>query len=85
MECAGVLARGAVLDAARSVASARRGALSRADWLLGLAQIVLEEGAVDATLPTHVRQRAAQALITLDAERAESTAHPARPGRPPSA
>ena len=73
-----------VLEAARSVTAARDGALSRADWLLGMAQVVLQAGAADAALPNHVRQRAAQALSALESERTEATAYPARPGRPPT-
>ena len=73
-----------VLEAARSVTAAREGSLSRADWLLGLAQVVLRESTADMALPSHVRQQAAQALTALEAERAEAAAHPARIGRPPA-
>lgn len=75
----------AVLDAARAVASARQGPLSRADWLLALAVPVLHEAADDASLPAHLRNRAQQALAQLQAERTQFAAHPPRPGRPPQA
>ena len=74
-----------VLDAARAVASARQGPLSRADWLLALAEPVLHEAAADASLPTYLCSRAQQALTLLQAERTQLAAHPPRPGRPPRA
>ena len=74
-----------VLDAARAVASPRQGPLSRADWLLALAEPVLHEAAADASLPTHLRDRAQRALALLHAERAKLAANPPHPGRPPQA
>ena len=73
-----------VLEAARSVTAARQGPLSRADWLLGFAQVLLREAVADSALPSLVRQRAAQALAALESERAHVIAHPVRPGRPPT-
>ncbi len=72
-----------VLEAARAVAAARGGAQSRADWLLGLAQIVLREGLQDLSLPASVRERGSRALEGLAKEGAELAAHPPRVGRPP--
>ena len=74
-----------VLDAARAVASARQGPLSRADWLLALAEPVLHEAADDTSLSAHLRNRAQQALAQLQAERTQLAAHPPRLGRPPQA
>ena len=73
-----------VLEVARAVASARRGPLSRADWLLALAEPLLTHGTADPALPAHLRQEAERAPVGLPTERAELTAHPARPGRPPA-
>ena len=67
----------AVLDAARS------GLQSRADWLVGRAEVLLREGAADPSLPASVRQLAERALADLAAERATVAAHPPRVGRPP--
>jgi hypothetical protein len=72
-----------VLDAARAVSAARGGAQSRADWLLGLAERILHEGAEDPTLPAGTRARAVRALEELVAERMEVASNPPRPGRPP--
>ncbi len=73
-----------MLEVARFVMATRGGAVSRADWLLSMAQAVLQAGAVDPVLPNHVPQRAAQALSKWEAERAEATAHLARHDRPPT-
>ena len=73
-----------VLEVARAVASARRGPLSRADWVLALAEPLLKEGTADPALPARLRQEAERALVGLQAERAELAAHPPRPGRPPA-
>lgn len=72
------------LEAARAVSSARNGVISRADWLLEMAEPLLRQAVGDQSLPSYVRQRAAQALASLESERAEIAAHPPRPGRPPS-
>ena len=60
-----------VLEAARSVTAARQGPLSRANWLLGFAHVLLREAVADSALPSPVRQRAAQALVGLESERAD--------------
>lgn len=73
-----------VLEAARAVVAARTGALSRADWLIGMAETLLRNAAGDTALPTHVAQRVAAALEALDAERAHLAAHPPQVGRRPS-
>jgi hypothetical protein len=72
-----------VLESARAIAAARQGPLSRADWLLRLAEPVLHEASADAALPNYLRDRAQQTLALLQAERAELAAHPPRRGRPP--
>ena len=72
-----------VLDAARAVCAARSGLQSRADWLVGRAEVLLREGAADPSLPASVRQLAERALADLAAERATVAAHPPRVGRPP--
>jgi hypothetical protein len=73
------------VEAARAVTGARTGApLSRADWLIGMAEAVLREAVEDADLPAYVRQQAAGALAELEAERQAQAEHPPRPGRRPS-
>ncbi len=73
-----------VLEAARAVTAARATALSRADWLIGMAETTLHEAAGDTDLPPYVAQRAAGALAGLEAEHREQTKHPPHVGRPPS-
>lgn len=63
------------LEVARAVTAARQGALSRADWLLGLAEGVLQAGIADTDLPPYVRARAEKALALLETERAEDAAY----------
>jgi hypothetical protein len=73
-----------VLEAARAVTAARTGVLSRADWLVGMAEVALREAVGDAHLPSHVARRAAEALAGLEAERREQAAHPPQVGRRPT-
>lgn len=73
-----------VLEAARAIATARQGPLSRADWLLSLAEPVLQEAMAEAALSLHQRGRAERALATLREERERLAIHPPRRGRPPA-
>ena len=73
-----------VLETALAIAAARqRPRLSRADWLLALAEPALQQAASASDLPAYLRLRAERALAGLHAERAELAAHPPRLGRPP--
>lgn len=70
------------IQAARQVDSARwgRGPLSLADWLAGVAEVVLRDAREDESLPPVVRSRAARAYDGLRGEKRERLAQ----GRPPS-